>query len=81
MRATPPCEPTQSRGLTMMTNSSGGKTSRGGKETLARASEGLYQPRDSARAFVATITSTTLWETTSAVECSHMSGYPPSRLA
>ena len=39
-----------------------------------RASEGLYEPRDSARAFFATIAATTLWETTLADGFSHMLG-------
>jgi hypothetical protein len=37
-----------------------------------RASEGLYEPRDSARAFFATIASTTLWETKLADGFSHL---------
>ena len=88
MRATTPCEPTQSHGPTIMTNEMKRRENITGWDrdprlrvgldravivrATRRASEGLYEPRDSARAFFATIASTTLWETKLADGFSHL---------
>jgi hypothetical protein len=59
------------RGFAIFANTHFGEAA-ANSATSKRASEGLYEPRDSARAFFATIASTTLWETKLADGFSHL---------